>query len=128
MNSIKTRVQRMIEERLIKEPGAVITNEKRRNTYDPLLRRMWSLDSLNQKDKVHSFAWFSLFDLFENTPPNKNDLTNLMDIAKIDFDKSKKIGELKHDFFVKTMPEHEKMTEAEMKTVIERLCAIQGKK
>ena len=121
-------MQKLIEERLIKEPGVVITSEERRKTYDPLLRRMWSLDSLNQKDKLHSFAWFSLFDLFENSPPNKKDLMKLMEIAKIDFVKSKKIGELKHYFFVKAMPGHEKTTETEMKNVIDRLCKTKGKK
>ena len=122
MNSIKNRMQKLIDERLIKEPSAVVGNELRRNTYDPLIRRMWSLDSLKQEDKLSSFAWFSLFDLFENNPPKKNDLTSLMKLANIEYDKKFKIEKLRNLLFAGAVPEHEKMTEAEMKPVINDLC------
>ena len=122
MNSIKSRMQKLIEERLIKEPNAIVGNELRRNRYDSLLRRMWSLDNLKQKDKLSSFAWFSLFELFENSPPNKNDLTGLMKLANLEYDKKSKVEELRKILFTETVPEHEKMTEAEMMPVINELC------
>ena len=122
MNTIKSRMQKLIEERLIKEPNAIVGNELRRNRYDSLLRRMWSLDNLEQKDKLSSFAWFSLFELFENSPPNKNDLTGLMKLANLEYDKKSKVEELRKILFTETVPEHEKMTEAEMMPVINELC------
>ena len=100
----------------------------RLKSYQPLQRRFWSLDSLTQKEKLASLAWFTLFDLFENKPPNKSDLMRFMESIGLKFDESKKVGNLRRELFTQTRPEHEKQTETEMKNVIDRLCKTRGKK
>ncbi len=129
MENIKTRMNQLIDERLIKKPGALNVKDRMRlKSYQPLQRRFWSLDSLTQKEKLASLAWFTLFDLFENKPPNKSDLMRFMESIGLKFDESKKVGNLRRELFTQTRPEHEKQTETEMKNVIDRLCKTRGKK
>ena len=129
MENIKTRMNQLIDERLIKKPGALNVEDRMRlKSYEPLQRRFWSLDNLTRKEKLASLAWFTLFDLFENKPPNGPDLMRFMKSIGLKFNKSEKIGNLRRELFTQTRPEHEEQTETEMKNVIDRLCKTRGKK